>query len=328
MKRKFEKNNDFEFRFYEVPEGEPVLALLGDEWLRPFGLDSDTGAMIDDMHFHNLFEVGYCAEGLGEVVSGKNKYHFESGYYTFIPPNYPHITNSFGKSANSWEYLFFDASKLLRNIFPNNDQLLFKILQALNNNIWCFSGADDKKKGDIISAVFDECRKREKASSECIQALLGTLFIYLYRDTDTEDIEDTQITKSLDFTKQNYIENIRNVNGFARIINSLDFIDHNYMNELRVEDLAERAGLSVTHYRRQFCEFLDMPPMEYVNFIRIRKACELLLRTDYTMGIIAEKVGYVCESTFNRNFRKMLSISPNHFRKNGSTYLGKELGKK
>ena len=36
-----------EYRYYEIPAGSPVLALLGDKWVQNYGRD------IDYLHFHN-----------------------------------------------------------------------------------------------------------------------------------------------------------------------------------------------------------------------------------------------------------------------------------
>ena len=58
-----EKEKDtMELRFYEVPQGEYVLALLGDNWIRDYGHDES------NLHFHNLMEIGYCKNGTGELI--------------------------------------------------------------------------------------------------------------------------------------------------------------------------------------------------------------------------------------------------------------------
>ena len=43
-----------EYRYYEIPAGSPVLALLGDKWVQNYGRE------IDYLHFHNHLEVGFC----------------------------------------------------------------------------------------------------------------------------------------------------------------------------------------------------------------------------------------------------------------------------
>lgn len=40
-----------EYRYYEIPAGSPVLALLGDKWVQNYGRE------VDYLHFHNHLEV-------------------------------------------------------------------------------------------------------------------------------------------------------------------------------------------------------------------------------------------------------------------------------
>ena len=56
------KKQEIEFRYYEIPQNEPCIALLGEAWVRPYGEDMDC------LHFHNYMEIGYCYDGSGEVV--------------------------------------------------------------------------------------------------------------------------------------------------------------------------------------------------------------------------------------------------------------------
>ena len=42
-----------EFRYYQMPQGSPILALLGNKWVQNYG------AGIDYLHFHNYLEVGF-----------------------------------------------------------------------------------------------------------------------------------------------------------------------------------------------------------------------------------------------------------------------------
>lgn len=46
-----------ELRYYKMPEGSPILALLGQKWVQNYGND------IDYLHFHNYLEIGFCYEG-------------------------------------------------------------------------------------------------------------------------------------------------------------------------------------------------------------------------------------------------------------------------
>lgn len=70
-----------------------------------------------------------------------------------------------------------------------------------------------------------------------------------------------------------------------------------------------------THLRRVFHDCMQMSPVEYINWVRIRTACGELKRTNDTVGDIAVRCGFSTLSTFNRNFHRIMGISPQQWRK-------------
>ena len=72
-------------------------------------------------------------------------------------------------------------------------------------------------------------------------------------------------------------------------------------------------------------DYMNMPPMEYLNLIRVQKACELMKKTNEPMELIAQKCGFTTQSTFNRNFRKFLDTSPYQWKINPENYEHKLL---
>ena len=84
--------------------------------------------------------------------------------------------------------------------------------------------------------------------------------------------------------------------------------------------------MSETHFRRVFEEYVHMPPMDYLNLVRIQKACEMMKKNDDSMDVIATKCGFTTTSTFNRNFKKFLDTSPYQWKINPSRYERKLLG--
>lgn len=50
------KKPKMEFRYYQMPAGSPILALLGQKWVQNYGND------VDYLHFHNYLEIGFCYE--------------------------------------------------------------------------------------------------------------------------------------------------------------------------------------------------------------------------------------------------------------------------
>ena len=82
------KKGYVEMRYYDVPQKEWVLALLGQEWVRAYGEG------IRYLHFHNLFELGICRGGTGVLVLDRKNCPYHPGMISLIPKNYPHTTTS------------------------------------------------------------------------------------------------------------------------------------------------------------------------------------------------------------------------------------------
>ena len=114
MSRK--KKMKMEYRFYEVPEKCPVLALLGEKWVQNYGYQ------IDYLHFHNMMEIGVCYYGEGTIVLEDKEIPYDGGAFTVVPKNFPHTTNSKENSLCSWAWLFIDVEGFLDK-FIVTDQL-------------------------------------------------------------------------------------------------------------------------------------------------------------------------------------------------------------
>ena len=69
-----------EFRYYQMQDGIPILALLGEKWVQNYGRD------VDYLHFHNYLEIGFCYSGEGELVLGEEPVRFAGREFTIIPP--------------------------------------------------------------------------------------------------------------------------------------------------------------------------------------------------------------------------------------------------
>ena len=111
------RRKTIEFRFYELPQSESVIGLAGEKWYGSYG----NPERADELHFHNLFEFGYCRHGTGTMYFRDIPNRYREGMFTLIPAYYPHNTVSDG--SNYWEYIFFDPIRLVRELFPANPGL-------------------------------------------------------------------------------------------------------------------------------------------------------------------------------------------------------------
>ena len=99
---------------------------------------------------------------------------------------------------------------------------------------------------------------------------------------------------------------------------ALAFIENNYMNEITVEDIAEVSGLNRSYFGKIFKESVGKSPQEFLIHYRMIKAAQLLSMTRYSVGEIANAVGYPNQLHFSRAFKGVYGVSPRNWRKDNS----------
>jgi AraC-like DNA-binding protein len=79
--------------------------------------------------------------------------------------------------------------------------------------------------------------------------------------------------------------------------------------------LAQAAGMAENSFIRFFKTQKGVAPQKYLNYMRIEKACELLLHTDKTIEMIAEECGFWDRNHFSMQFKKHIKHPPASYRR-------------
>lgn len=101
----------------------------------------------------------------------------------------------------------------------------------------------------------------------------------------------------------------------ARIKRVLSKIRRDYSKTLRLEDLADAAGLNPQYLCKAFKEVTGKTPIDYLNFYRVECAAEMLSIESMSVTEIAMACGFGDLSYFNRLFKRHKSMSPTAYRK-------------
>lgn len=105
------------------------------------------------------------------------------------------------------------------------------------------------------------------------------------------------------------------VKSEKRISTACRMIYENIDNVPSVKTLAEVCCLSQSRFLHLFRETVGKSLTEFVSFIRIERAKELLTLTDTPICDIAKALGYEDQNYFSRRFRKSVGCSPSQHRK-------------
>lgn len=89
-----------------------------------------------------------------------------------------------------------------------------------------------------------------------------------------------------------------------------DLLRAHACDDVSIEELADRAGLTADHLRDLFRERFGQRPIEYRTGLRMGRARELLASTTLNVKEVARRTGYPDALYFSRAFRRHFSISP------------------
>ncbi|MBD2753018.1 AraC family transcriptional regulator [Spirosoma validum] len=99
------------------------------------------------------------------------------------------------------------------------------------------------------------------------------------------------------------------------ISRTITFMRENLSRTLSLEELAEIAGMSASHYSAVFRAKVQSAPINFFTFLKIQEACRLLENTRLRIKEVAYQIGYSDPYHFSRVFANVMGVSPRDFRK-------------
>jgi AraC-like DNA-binding protein len=94
------------------------------------------------------------------------------------------------------------------------------------------------------------------------------------------------------------------------------YMQDNLSNSRSLDNIARSVNLSVSFFSRKFKKDTGYAPIEYFNYLRIQKACQLLHFSTWRVNEVASAIGIDDPFYFSRLFKQQMGLSPAHYRKN------------
>jgi AraC-like DNA-binding protein len=95
-----------------------------------------------------------------------------------------------------------------------------------------------------------------------------------------------------------------------RTARAIAWIKDNFARPLRVEDLAEVAGMGVSTLHHHFRALTAMSPLQYQKQIRLQEARARMTMHGLDAGSAALEVGYESASQFTREYKRLFGQTP------------------
>lgn len=253
-------------------------------------------------HNHEYFQIYY-------VVSGMLTHHLESGTADLsagdifiLPPNQPHYIETVSDDVDFYSMSFMPD--YFQSVKESNKLVLdfLSYLQAEN----------EEKIEPKVSLIYED--------AVFLKSLFERIMTEFSGDkTGKKEIIKETVSVVLSLFARVYFENnatalVAKENRLL-VMHSIEYIKNHFDEELTLCDIAKRSAMSKTSFCAIFSSIVGMPFKDYLNRYRIEKATELISAGE-RISVAAGLCGYGEFSTFYRNFKKYMHISPSEFAKN------------
>lgn len=242
-------------------------------------------------HWHQCLEILYVEEGFGVAIVDNRHYTMRPGRLFFFPPFTLHKVMVDPQAEASYRRTIIHLDqhavhKALRD-FPQTQQRLQQLSQR-GGEAWV---ADVAHSHSHIAYLFS-CYP-PPLSSEHVAGLLIGLFAMLPHADQGQPGNSQGIASQVMF-----------------------WLDEHYQQKFSLDALAGELGKSRSYVSRKFHAETGEKIHDYLNTLRLRKACESLLHSDASVRDIAARVGFSDVTYFISAFKKGIGETPLQYRKN------------
>lgn len=252
------------------------------------------------LHWHPEIEFCYLEEGELDFCVEETCFHMRAGEAVFIPPNLLHSARCTPKSNGIFRALVFSPDFIASPM----DAMQFQkyVGPVLQNNVrlGLYLKPDIPWQKRVLSDLVRIFEQEEGTAGMDLATggLVLVIWQYLY-NFHISDIEESSLKEE---TERQLQETIR-------------YIHTHYQEDISLEMLAQTAHVSEGQLCRSFRQLTGNTPFTYLKRFRIRQSCAYLAGSEKKISEICTLCGFNNISYFNREFLKMMKVTPSEYRK-------------
>jgi AraC-like DNA-binding protein len=257
-------------------------------------------------HHHDEYELHLIVETSGKVFVGDYIGHFEPGHLVLTGPRLPHnwVSSNVppqGVALRDIVLQFADAP--LRRAAENIPELteVMTLLERARHGIEFFG-----------------LTKLARQSMESIRQQRGLRRFneFLTLLGHLSECQDYRLLSSMP------LQSLDDEASNLKISGIVDYITENCCAALSLADVSARTGMSESQFSRYFRRATGNTFTDFVNRLRITKACQLLMETDHYIANVCYESGFNNVANFNRRFLEIKGMTPKEFRRQVEVRFG------
>ncbi len=250
------------------------------------------------VHWHDELEIIYVKSGFLTVSISGESYIGKPGDAFVVSPGNLHLMGSDTGAVDYYTFLF-----PLKNLsFRADDLLEDKLLEPLNSGHLMINPRINDTAKELCEQLIEVYEAKNDESESQLTAQIKTKIILLQF--------------ILEMWKKGFI--IENDTSGRNTVEKemVSYIQQNYTGKISLKEFGEQFHLSEKYISRYFKEHFHITLSQYVTYLRLEHAKQLLQDTDIPVTEVAMQSGYQNVSYFIRSFKKTYEISPLKYRNN------------
>jgi AraC-like DNA-binding protein len=96
------------------------------------------------------------------------------------------------------------------------------------------------------------------------------------------------------------------------IEHACQYIDENFASGVSLSELARQVAFSPYYFLRVFRAEVGMPPYEYLENVRVRRA-QQLIESGKSLADVTVEAGFSSQSHLTRHFKKIIGVTPGQY---------------
>lgn len=254
---------------------------------------------LERWHYHDEYELQIITETYGRSFVGDYVGHYSPGYVALIGPRLPH----------NWVSTDLPAGGVaVRNlVIQFLDEPLRKGIAAFHEMDELSPLLERAKHGVEFFGMSEQMRTRfyslKKSKGMARFVAFADLLLELSRCDDFRLLSQAQMQYTEDGS------------SMTRINQVLDYLNENYAEDIAMSDVCALVGMAEPSFSRYFRKTMGNTFTDFLNAMRISKACQLLQHTDQYISNVCYEVGFRNLANFNRRFMDVKGVTPSEYRK-------------
>ncbi|MBQ2696025.1 MAG: helix-turn-helix transcriptional regulator [Clostridia bacterium] len=250
-------------------------------------------------HTHEYFQIYYIAKGcLTHFIGNKSSKLRQSDMF-IIPPGVMHYILP---EPSTVFYSFSFMPEFLGEGNPNN-KLVTLFLRSLltKKNILPKVSIDSD---DIfhIESIMERMLNEFCCKKFCRNEIIHSYAVLLVAELARNYFEKNTLPEYFDNSKE-------------FVLHCIEYIENNFTDHITLDDISKRSAMSKNSFCSLFYKLTGHSFNSYLNLCRIKKATEYI-KDGYKITAIYGLCGYTDFSTFYRNFKKIMGVSPKEYKNN------------